>query len=109
MIVWLRGGRSNLEQIKATLIAVATLLSGDKRVRSIEVGFFNTANVRYTIGGKGIGLWRVRLDRIAMERVLEAKMIPWSFWRGVQVLLAAGDNERMGSIPMAFDEFEARA
>jgi len=89
-IVWTSASWS-LAEMKSAFLSTACLLSGSGAT-TLEIGLCNTAELRSSLGGEGIGMWRARIDLVSAAKIAAAKRVPTNFWKQALVILSAGDN-----------------
>lgn len=107
LFLWVRSPGWSFAQVKAVLVAVACLVSADD-ARNLEIGFSDTSDLQFTVGGGGIGQWRALIELSAAAEVANSGKITSDFWTRAAVLITAGDNVRVGQVRMPFAEFEAQ-
>lgn len=110
LFVWMKPAweptKFELEKTKEALLTTACMLSEVTGIQEIDVGFSNTSALRASVGGTGIGVWRVRFAVVDAQRVATSKVVDEEFWKRVTVVITAGDNLRVGEKKIPFDEFE---
>jgi len=110
LAIWIQAVSPNMSQAKALALAVGCVASSLAGVKRLEVGFSDTGDFVRTIGGPGIGKFRVCFDAEQVSRVARDKEIPPDFWASCTVLIVSDENTpSMKTLEVPIKDFERTA